>query len=1134
MPRRVLRGLCGVAIAAGCVTAGIAGSGRVSTEQTKQQLPQRGRAGPAGGITWDFETGNLLGWQAAGRAFVFQPTFGDNPRARKSDSASHQGQYWIGTFERYQGPGRGEPGGAQGDAPTGTLTSIAITIPPTLSFRIGGGAAFETRVELLVFEQIEGETRVASASGRNSETMQAITWDLAKWTGRQGRIRIVDTSSGPWGHINVDDFRFGVPRRDVDIFIPPGGGRDRPGQTPPAIVPDLSNLTEQQARAVLEKARLSVGDITRVQADIEPGTVLNQDRRPGSRVDVGTPVGFALAISVTPVVPDLVGRTERDAVALLTKARLSVGDVTRVEADTTPGRVVKQDRRPGEKVPVGTPVGFALAVSIPAIVPDLSNLTEQQARAALVNARLSVGDITSVEADIKPGTVLKQDRRPGSRIPAGTPVSFVLAIIVTTIVPDLSDLTEQQARAVLEKARLNVGDITRVEADIKPETVLKQDRQPGDRVAAGTRVGFALATPVTTVVPGLVGRTERDAIAILSKARLRTGATRQQPSRSPPGQVIAQGTPAGDRVVVGSSVDLVVAEEIIVDVPQLVGRTQAQANDLLKRAELIPGAVTQDESRRPEGTVLGQQPAAGARVVIGSRVDLVTATPVTVLVPQLAGRTQSEAIALLKEAELVPGAARQEESRRPAGTVLSQQPTAGRRVPIGTPVEIVTATPVTVQVPQLVGRTQGEAAALLKTRELVAGEVGSEEARRPVGSVISQSPPADTRVTIGTAVSIVTARLVTVPVPDVVSLSEADARRVLSNVELVAGTITLEESRTPAGSVLRQSRPAATRVDIGTVIDLVIATPVTVLVPGLTGHSEDAARQRLSGIELAAGTIQYQESPAERGTVLTQSLVANTRVPLGTMVNLVVAVPETVVVPRVVGLLVEEARRTLLGSRLAVGDEERRGTNDQPRGTVLAQSNVPGTRATVGTPVVLTVAVPPIVTVPLVVGLSRDEAAAAIVAAGLSVGTVVQRISLEAGGTVLAQAAAPGSQVEFGTLVGLDEARSRALWVTPGAVLLFLVGIVGLVKGISIRGKPRVPRDKGPAPTPPLDVTARAHVDAGEAHVQSDQAQRIRREVRIQPVVDSGSQSLSVDGGNPVRGERREPKRGSPPPEVAP
>ena len=71
---------------------------------------------------------------------------------------------------------------------------------------------------------------------------------------------------------------------------------------------------------------------------------------------------------------------------------------------------------------------------------------------------------------------------------------------ITVIVPDLSGRTEQEARELLTKARLRVGDITTVEANIKPGTVLKQDRAPSSPVAVGTPVGFALAIPITVVV----------------------------------------------------------------------------------------------------------------------------------------------------------------------------------------------------------------------------------------------------------------------------------------------------------------------------------------------------------------------------------------------------------------------------------------------------------------------------------------------------------------------------------------------------------------------------------------------------------------------------------------------------------
>ena len=163
------------------------------------------------GFTLDFETGNLTGWTKTGTVFDYQPTLGDNPTARRrGQSSKHQGKYWIGGFEKYQGKPGQKSGSIQGDKPQGTLTSPPFTIPNgTLNFLIGGGNSFKTRVELIVSGK-----RVLHATGRNTETMHRVEWDLSPYSGKTGRIRIVDNSSGGWGHINVDDFRFNSHNQD--------------------------------------------------------------------------------------------------------------------------------------------------------------------------------------------------------------------------------------------------------------------------------------------------------------------------------------------------------------------------------------------------------------------------------------------------------------------------------------------------------------------------------------------------------------------------------------------------------------------------------------------------------------------------------------------------------------------------------------------------------------------------------------------------------------------------------------------------------------------------------------------------------------------------------------------------------
>lgn len=157
------------------------------------------------GINWDFESGNLRGWKSTGNAFNTQPTYGDNPTARhRGQPSHHQGNYWIGGFEN-RSTQLDPPGRVQGDGPQGTLTSEPFTITrSTISFLIGGGCNIRTeRVELIIDGQV-----VLQATGKCTETMKRLRWDVSQHIGRTAQIRLVDASGGGWGHINFDDLKF--------------------------------------------------------------------------------------------------------------------------------------------------------------------------------------------------------------------------------------------------------------------------------------------------------------------------------------------------------------------------------------------------------------------------------------------------------------------------------------------------------------------------------------------------------------------------------------------------------------------------------------------------------------------------------------------------------------------------------------------------------------------------------------------------------------------------------------------------------------------------------------------------------------------------------------------------------------
>lgn len=48
---------------------------------------------------------------------------------------------------------------------------------------------------------------VRTATGACTETMTRKTWDVQEFLGQSASVKLVDISSGGWGHINFDDLK---------------------------------------------------------------------------------------------------------------------------------------------------------------------------------------------------------------------------------------------------------------------------------------------------------------------------------------------------------------------------------------------------------------------------------------------------------------------------------------------------------------------------------------------------------------------------------------------------------------------------------------------------------------------------------------------------------------------------------------------------------------------------------------------------------------------------------------------------------------------------------------------------------------------------------------------------------------
>ena len=140
------------------------------------------------------------------------------------------------------------------------------------------------------------------------------------------------------------------------------GGPD--ASLPPQVqVPKLIGLTFAEAQQAASAAGLEVQQSDFVQSSAEVGTVTSQEPAEGTLVDQGSTVQLVMAIGPElTVVPDLLRKTEGEAVGLIQDAGLRVGTRTAAFDEIVPeGSVVSQEPSAGQQVPRQSPVNYVVS-----------------------------------------------------------------------------------------------------------------------------------------------------------------------------------------------------------------------------------------------------------------------------------------------------------------------------------------------------------------------------------------------------------------------------------------------------------------------------------------------------------------------------------------------------------------------------------------------------------------------------------------------------------------------------------------------------------------------------------------------------------------------------------------------------
>jgi serine/threonine-protein kinase len=271
-------------------------------------------------------------------------------------------------------------------------------------------------------------------------------------------------------------------------------------------------------------------------------------------------------------VPTLLEMTQEQAEAWATENNVQNFSVEprEVSDENQEGIVLEQDPAPGVDIdPATDPVTVIVGVAPENVtVPeDLVGMTQEDAEAAIQDAALEVGEISTEETDDESlvGTVQSSNPSPGTSVPPGSAVNLVVyGEPESIIVPDVVNQTRDEARDTLRDLGLEVEAAEESSSEVEEGSVIRTDPRGGSSVEPGSTVTIVVSTGEDLVeVPSAIGLDEGQARDLLEQEAYgfevtpRTEETCDQPADL----VYGQEPQPGQDVPRGTTVTILIAQE---------------------------------------------------------------------------------------------------------------------------------------------------------------------------------------------------------------------------------------------------------------------------------------------------------------------------------------------------------------------------------------------------------------------------------------------------------------------------------------------------------------------------------------------------------------------------------------------
>nr|WP_284522499.1 Stk1 family PASTA domain-containing Ser/Thr kinase [Corynebacterium aquatimens] len=250
-------------------------------------------------------------------------------------------------------------------------------------------------------------------------------------------------------------------------------------------------------------------------------------------------------------------------------------------------------------------------------LPDVNGKPRHEAVAELEGLGFKVAVSDQPSPDVPRGHVVGTNPVAGSELAPGTLITVNVSTgREITDVPDLTNLTAQDAAAALEEAGLELNeDIRRESSNDVPEGIItSQYPAAGSQISKGSKVTITVSTGRERVtIPSLEGLNVNQATATLSQLNLRSTVTRVDSER-PDGEVLGVAG-ANTEVETGTTVELRVSNNMLMTMPQITRMNPSDADRTMRAAgwngRLVAGPTVPTGALVDSGLIGHQEIPAG-------------------------------------------------------------------------------------------------------------------------------------------------------------------------------------------------------------------------------------------------------------------------------------------------------------------------------------------------------------------------------------------------------------------------------------------------------------------------------------------------------------------------------------------